>query len=492
MSTWKKVALDEKILAAVGGGNQTDILGGGTGNAKEVIVSAASGGAGNVSLENNNLLAGDGSAAVAVTIGSSGGDVSGAVNGTDLELSLKNDSVGTAELADDSVNIDRIAHGFGTDSFGGTNVDIRGGILYWKDGAADTDASSAGIQTSADNGHPDIAIPDTAGQVLTAQLSGGNLNPVWAAPAGAGTITINNGDGASAAVPVLFGSNTSVGGLTAQTVNEDAGFKWDPGASFHHGNVTAGVISDSGFKGNLAGTATNSTKVKTTVAANSTPHYLLMATNSSATGAENVKTQSIISCTPNSTPANSSTSITGSLSVSGDLTVSGTTTTINTTELDIEDTEIQIANKTTFADNGVFSEDVQTGAGSLGVGLIIFNGQGNGLAAAEGVDAVAATAFENDNAKKARLMYHGHKGSSTYTSSASVLGWSIAQETSNGTPNTNQDGALSNATSFGIGVMHINATSLSTSGGAAALDIGVGAMSLDSDGNLWVQTAVTA
>lgn len=488
MSTWKKVALDGNILSAVGGGDQSNSLGGGSGTTNEIITSAASGGAGNVALGQHELViggAGNTSTNAAIT----GGDVNGSLSGGNINLAIQNNKITNGMLKDDIIRLAEIGHGNGSSSFGGTNVDIRGGILYWKDGATD---GADEPQPLTDDAHPKVAIPSSQGQVLTViQDDAGNLNPGWAAPAGAGTITINSGTGATGAVPVLFGSNGDEAGLTGQNVYEDPGFKWDAAASFSHASVTAGVVSDSGFLGDLAGTATTATRTTTALAADNTTHYLLTTTSDQGQASTELKTQEVISVTPQSNLALSTTSISGNVTIGGDLTVSGDTTTLNTTELNVEDTEIQVASMA-FADNGVYSEDVQTATGDFGVGLVIFNGQGDGLAA-EGADAaVAAAGFQaSSHTRKARFLYHGHKGSNTYSASNSVLGWTIAQEGKNGTPETNVADALPVVDSFGVGVMHVTGTALNADGGTGNLDIGIGAMAYDGT-DLWIQTAITS
>lgn len=490
MSTWKKVALDGNILAAVGGGDQTNKLGGGSGTTNEIITSAASGGAGRVTLAQHELVIGDaGNTSVNAQI--TGGDVNGTLSGSNINLAIQNNKITNGMLKDDIIRLAEIGHGSGSESFGGTNVDIRGGILYWKDGATDGAQEPAPL---ADDGHPAIAVPGSAGQVLTVVDDGnGNLNPGWAAAATSPTVTINNGSGSTTAQNILFGRGDGSGNLDANKVYEDTGLQWFADDAFAHadGANTAGLVSDTGFKGNLAGTATTATKTTTALAADNTLHYLLMTTANTGQTSTELKTQEVISVKPQSTLANSVTTISGNVSIGGDLTVSGSTTTLNTTELNVEDTEIQVASMA-FADNGVYSEDVQTATGDFGVGLVIFNGQGDGLAAAEGQDAVAASDFQaSSHTRKARFLYHGHKGSTTYTASNSVLGWTIAQEGKNGTPETNVVDALPVVDSFGVGVMHVTSTALTAQGGDDNLDIGIGAMAYDGT-DLWIQTAITS
>lgn len=488
MGTWKKVALDGNILAAVGGGKTNSSLGGGSGNANEIITSAASGGAGNVTLAQHELVIGD-SGNTSVNAQITGGDVNGTLSGGNINLSIQNNKISNGMLKDDIIRLAEIGHGNGSNSFGGTNVDIRGGILYWKDGATDGEDDPSPL---ADDGEPKLAIPGSAGQVLTVVDDGnGNLNPGWAAAATSPTVTINNGTGSTTAQNILFGRGDGNGNLDANKVYEDTGLQWYADDSFSHADAsnTAGLVSDTGFKGNLAGTATTATKTTTALAADNVQHYLLMTTANTAQGSTELKTQEVISVKPQSTLANSTTSISGNVTIGGDLTVSGATTTLNTTELNVEDTEIQVASMS-FADTGVYSEDVQTATGDFGVGLVIFNGQGNGLAADGDDAAVAADGFQaSSHTRKARFLYHGHKGSTTYSASNSVLGWTIAQEGKNGTPETNVADALPVVSSFGVGVMHVQSVALSGEGGSDNLDIGIGAMAYDGS-DLWIQTAV--
>lgn len=75
-----------------------------------------------------------------------------------------------------------------------------------------------------------------------------------------------------------------------------------------------------------------------------------------------------------------------------------------------------------------------------------------------------------------RIVYKG------YEDSVSVLGWRVAQ----GADNT----ASVAAPAYGVGVMHVDGSTLSETGGADSLNIGIGAMALDTDGDLWIQTGV--
>lgn len=132
------------------------------------------------------------------------------------------------------------------------------------------------------------------------------------------------------------------------------------------------------------------------------------------------------------------------------LKVSGTTTTVNTTELTIEDASIRIADgDVSSTDNDIVL------AGEVGV-IVGFN--------------------DNADVQMPRFVYKG------YQDSVSVLGWRIARS-------ANNDASIE-ATAYGVGVMHVDGSTLSTTGGASSLSIGIGAMALDTAGDLWIQTGV--
>lgn len=139
--------------------------------------------------------------------------------------------------------------------------------------------------------------------------------------------------------------------------------------------------------------------------------------------------------------------------VVSNLSVTGTTTSINTTTLDVEDHSVRISvpntGEETLNDNSTVSQ------GEVGI-IVGYN--------------------TNADENMPRVVYKG------YQDSVSVLGWRVAQGADNN--------AGSTATAYGVGIMHVDAAALSTTGGASGLSIGVGAMAIDNAGDLWLQTAV--
>ena len=147
--------------------------------------------------------------------------------------------------------------------------------------------------------------------------------------------------------------------------------------------------------------------------------------------------------------------------VVSNLSVTGTTTSINTTNLEVEDHSIKISvpdvgSSESLTDNTAVSQ------GEVGV-LVGFN--------------------TNADEHMPRVVYKG------FEDSRSVLGWRVAR--------SSNAAAASATDSFGVGVMYKSPGALSTSGGTnqnpagnAPLDIAVGAMAIDSAGDLWIQTTV--
>lgn len=132
------------------------------------------------------------------------------------------------------------------------------------------------------------------------------------------------------------------------------------------------------------------------------------------------------------------------------LTVTGTTTTVNTTELTIEDASVRIADGTVES-----TDNTVVGTGEVGI-IVGYK--------------------DNDDANMPRVVYKG------YQDTVSVLGWRIARAANND--------ADSATTSYGVGVMHIDDGTMSISGGDDSINIGVGALATDANGDLWLQTAV--
>ena len=136
------------------------------------------------------------------------------------------------------------------------------------------------------------------------------------------------------------------------------------------------------------------------------------------------------------------------------LTVTGTTTSVNTTTLDVEDHSLRIS-VPDVSGSETLTDNTAVAQGELGI-IVGFN--------------------ENNDTHMPRIVYKG------YEDTVSVLGWRIAKPSSND--------ATSATTAYGVSVMHIDDGTMTTGGGDDSLDIGIGALATDANGDLWLQTAV--
>lgn len=485
---WKKVALAEDISAGVGGAN-TDVVGGGSAN--DILIAGASGAIGGVTLTNGEVLTQQNGTPISAAFA---GDMTASLNGDgNLAVSLAADCVDAAEIKDNAIKLAAIAHASSGEF---TGSDIRGGILYWKDAAADTDEDDTnGVQAGDGDGAPAVAVPTGTGQVLTATADAlGNINPTWASPAGAGTITVNDGSSFDENVPLLMGSDTAIGdGPEAQKVyNDSSNLYYQPDVAsgdFAHTNSsgasgTAALVSSGGFKGDLAGDASRSKfAINANVSDAQTYHIVGFTGHGTGSGYQAVA-QDGFTYTYNASTADEA-SISGNLTITGNLTVQGDQTDLEVGTLSVEDNDITIANVPTFSTNAaVYSDGIQ---GNGSPGIYVFNGQGNGEII-DNDDDVAATEFTNVATQQARIVYKGHKGGSNFTNSKSVLGWAIAQETANGAAETNHQNALGTATEYGLGIMHVD-TGLDLSTNTGNFDIAVGALAWDGSA-LYIQTGI--
>lgn len=296
------------------------------------------------------------------------------------------------------------------------------------------------------------------GNVLTADSSTAT-GLKWASAGSATTITTVDGDAQTGPLPVLFGS--ALGSNATVFVDEDE-LQFDPTITFVHLNDTdlgqtdanlasftdgvgrGALYSKNGFKGDLAGRSTASFHVQVDDTSSGS-HHLMMVPASHVTD-DFVEPRRATKVRWDES--------TDTFTVEGNLNVVGTTTetTIESNTVEIADVSLKLGMGSTD------SNQLQSTAGS-GVGLFIDNG---------------ASVDRN----LARVVYEG------YQDSASVLGWQVAQEVNNT--------ASTDAISYGVGVMHVQTAAMSTAGGSADLNIGVGAMaySTNGDGSLWIQTAV--
>ena len=328
--------------------------------------------------------------------------------------------------------------------------------------ADSTKGNLIGYNASGDPTHLGVA---GDGTVLTADSSEAT-GLKWATAGSATTITTVNGDAQTGPLPVLFGSG--LGDNATVYVDEDE-LQFDPTitfvnlsvanlaqsdgdlASFTDGAGRGALYSKNGFKGDLAGRASAAYHVQVDDTSSGL-HHLMMVPSNHVTDdfAEPLRSNKV------RWDQNSNTfTVEGNLNVVG----AATQTTIESNTVEIADVSLKIGMGATGSDQ------LQTTANS-GVGLFIDN----------------ADALDR---KLARIVYEGHAGSNLPTNHASVSGWKIAQEV--------DDTASTDAISYGVGVMHVQTAAMSTVGGSADLNIGVGAMaySTNGDGSLWIQTSLT-
>ena len=489
-TAWKKVALSSDIPEGVGGTKTS-----GPGDAQhDVLIQGSGGNIESVSLGNNKVLVGvTSSAPVAKSFGM--GDVQvGTGDASNIELNIQSGAVDTLELAGGAVTLAKLAE---ADFVSG---DPAGGIVYWAaaentvDTGQDDDEGNDILTNGATHQKPQLLAPGADGQVLTIETDDqGNANPVWAAASAAADTIAIAASTATGAINLLMGETADGNGITGDKIyvdNNQLTYDRSAGGNFSHGtnssanDGSAGLYSAKGFKGNLSGVASGANKIKTTVASNSATYYLPMVQSSGAQSLEDLQTGTHVKYVRGTNAATSTLTVDGSLTIVGDLDIQGTSTVTNieSTQVDIADARIRLSYSDALDQ---FSEDLQT-AQAGGIGIIVHNGQGVETVVDGGDNTFAQ---QNDESKLARLVYLGHKRSSSYTDSKSVLGWALAQETNNGAATEEADTALGDATLYGVGVMHVDESyTMTAAGGSSALDIGIGAFSYGNDGELWIQT----
>ena len=317
MSTWKKVALHEDIGVFAGGGNE-DELGG---NPNDILLVGANGDFTYLTPGSNTIVVGEGGSATNYTFASGQDVVAVFQPGSDtIELNLDTGVVDTAELAPGAVKLSKIADSDFDDE--ATGVDLTGAMLYW-------------------NGTDDAALLGTGsqGNVLTVTARG---LPEWTAPTGTDTIDILNGGAGTAAMGLLFGSETATGGLDADKVYTDGTvggpykLSYDPSVTsvaqpafgggmalteepFTTTQGNAALYSEFGFQGDLRGTATASKSVETTAVTTGTFYAPMVKTSAgNANGVQvGVNGGVVFEPTSASTP---------DVTINGNLTINGNAT----------------------------------------------------------------------------------------------------------------------------------------------------------------------
>jgi len=309
--------------------------------------------------------------------------------------------------------------------------------------------------------------PSSDGDVLTYDTSTNTLK--WEAAGTASSLNINDQTNADNTVGFL-GFATATSGGTDFKIDQGLKYNTDPGSdngestlSINGGVSTADnsigvfISAAAGVAGSFvkavtfAGTAHNARGAQLTGGALSNTTYQLPLIDS----ADHTEGFSVGRRFYNNEFVTVSVDGTGDATLNiPNLNVTGTTTTVNTTTLEIEDHSVKIS-VPDVAGSELLNDTTAVGQGEVGI-LVGYN--------------------SNADENMPRIVYKG------YQDSVSVLGWRVAQGANND--------ASSSAPAYGVGVMHVDTGTLSTSGGANALSIGVGAMAFDTDGDLWIQTEV--
>lgn len=464
MSTWKKVALHDDIGVFAGGGNVEEL----GGSQNDILVVGTGGDITHFTPGSNTIIVGEGGVATNYTFAAGQDVVAVFQNGSDtIELNLGTGVVDTAELADGAVKLSKIADSDFDDTSSG--VDLTGAILYWNatDNAALLPTGGGAAQ----------------GQVLTVQANG---IPAFQAATATDTIDILDGSAGTAAMGLLFGSETTTGGLAGDKVFTDGlvsgpyKLSYNPSVSsvtqpsFGGGMVLnaepfqttqgdAALFSEFGFQGDLRGTATVAKGVETT-AVTSGDFFLPMVKSS---GDNNFGASVGVNSGIQLTPTSSSTT---DVTINGNLTING-----DATKVEIESAEVQIA------DFRILLAHTDSDGNASGSGTTLTSDQIQSAAAGLGVGFMVDNANQTTENRLARFAYRGHKTSSTYDGSLSVMGWEMAQEV--------DDTASDRAINVGVAAMHVQpAYFITNTGGVTNLDIGVGAMGWFGENGLWIQT----
>ena len=460
MSTWKKVALTEDIGVFAGGSN-SGTLGG---NQHDVVLVGASGNISHFNPGTSKLIVGNGSGQLDNFSIAADGDVTAVFDSTadDITLSIASNAVDTLEIKADAITLAKIDHA-GFDS-----ASMDGALLFW---------NGSSVPTVLEKG--------AAGKVL--KISSSNI-PAWEDAGSATNVNVNNGgDATDANFGIFFGSETGLGGKDADKAYIDGTtdsykLSYNPHlSSVTHVSPTTGVYADTagnnnaaglyseyGFAGDLAGTATVAKGIETSAVTTGTYYAPMVIQNTAAAHGQEVYTNSAISYSVNGA-GDVDVTIAGNLILSG----SATELEINAETVNIADFRMRLAHTDSTdsaADGGaadLTGDQIQTAAGAMGVGIVVDN------------------ASVGTEANLARFAYRGNKANSNYTASKSVLGWVMAQE--------QNSAASAAATEIGVGAMYVSAEAaeyMSTAGSDDNLNFGVGAMAyLGADNGLWIQTA---
>ena len=233
------------------------------------------------------------------------GDVTIATGGA---VSIANNAVDNAAIADNAVNLDEMAHG------------VEGDILIY-----------------GDSGVPLRLAHGSAGQSLIIDSDGNDNRPKWGTASGAGTITVTEHDNSDETVFLTFTATAAGAGCT---VERDADLSYKPDTQ---------VLTSPKFAGALTGIASQATKVKTTGASNSQTYYPVFSSGSAGEEVDLISSNAFLSIATSTGGASST------FTVAGDLVVNGTTTTISTSNLEVEDKVIKLAINATTPGTGAES-----------------------------------------------------------------------------------------------------------------------------------------
>lgn len=441
-TTWKKVLTEDSSIPT------SQIAGVGTANYVPYV--DAAGALAEVDLGAGAYLGGRGSGIpLPTTIGdtlSNGSDIAaGTLSGNVLQLSINNNAVTNAMMADNAISPAEIKHHTGL-----------GVIAY------DSSGVPANITASGAN------------KVLKTDANGtafefGDAND-------AATVAVNL-NSTNAAVPVHFGGVNDTDNDTGVTISKDTAnaFTYNPATTFAKSssqpNVTAvtdgsaALTVAGGIKADLLGTATIAGSVEVSDSSADASYDLVFVTGTGQ--------QKILSDADgiNYNPGEKALTV-------ANLIVTGNNTVVNTTELVVEDKTLRVAGSSTSSSNST----------SANAGLVVNVGISNYTSS----DEDGALTVTNEDGFLPRVIWSN--GANT------TKGWAIATVgVADDTAGTEVDGVAIDdnlktaSTLHGIAVMH-HTTDATTDGASVAStigDIGVGAFYLSTDGNgsLYVQTA---
>ena len=302
------------------------------------------------------------------------------------------------------------------------------------------------------------------------------------------TININDGNAnGDANFGILFGSEADLGAGVADTVYVDGatdnyGLSYNPnvtsvshaseGSEAVGNNNAAGLFSKFGFAGDLAGTATSAKYVETTNAGtDARPTITLLGPPQVKRIAKELTFTEVLSMKLRAMAL-----VTSPLTVTSLLLVPQQKLRSSRQRFKLLTEEYFSLTQTGLQ---LTQNQLQAAFDNKGIGIVIDNAaQGEGTA--------------DDNL--AKFVYLGHKDSTNFQNSASVLGWKVAQESNNT--------ASTAVATEGVATMRVGTTpggdgvatyTMTTGGGVDTINIGIGAMYYGGTGNgggLWIQTGV--